>query len=483
MTTSTLLSRSFLSKLMAWGFNGRRDYNQVLGYPDSITSEMMYALYERRGISGRAVNSAPEATWSSLPEVKGNEKVAELLQLLGRRHNLWGNIMQADRLCAFDRFSVVLFGLPGKSETPAPKLKSVDDIKYVRSYGAGSVTVYKYDPDRGSERYGQPELYKIQVTVAALQQASTTAMATASIDLIVHWTRVLHVVDNPLQGNLFGIPRMVPIYNTLLDLQKVTGSGAENFWLTANRGMQVDIDKDMSLQKGDAEALSAELDEYQHQLRRFIRTRGVKINNLGSNVPDPGNTFEMLISELAAATNIPQRMLLGAEAGQLASAQDRANWADYIDRRYKLFAEPYVMLPLLRLFERLGLVEAQASESVEYKWVSAFKQNPLEDSQTMSAKARALINLSRQSQYGTPYVGMKEGRVWLGLPPELPSDDELPMAKATANGTAAGTAKQGGSKATGGAGGNDGSGNSGGGASNDPNAPSGDAASAPGTQN
>jgi uncharacterized membrane protein YgcG len=241
--------------------------------------------------------------------------------------------------------------------------------------------------------------------------------------------------------------------------------------------MQVDVDKEMTLSDGDAAALSDEVDEYQHQLRRVLRTRGVKVTNLGSDLADPTGTFSTLLSLLAAATNIPQRILIGAEAGQLASAQDRANWAEFIARRRITYAQVYVMLPVLRRLEGLGLLPVGEALKVQYVWPHAFHQSPLEESQTMSAKARALINLSRQSQYGTPYVGLKEGRIWLGLPPELSADDSFLMpAAAPSSGSKLG-GKQGGSQASGGAGGNDGSGDSGGGASNDPNAPSGDAAS------
>ena len=57
--------------------------------------------------------------------------------------------------------------------------------------------------------------------------------------------------------------------------------------------MQIDVDKDMELNSDDADDLTEEVDEYQHGMRRFIRTRGITIENLGSDVADPKNTFDV----------------------------------------------------------------------------------------------------------------------------------------------------------------------------------------------
>lgn len=466
---SSLIQRLLLAARAGLGFKGARDYYDVFGYPQIITPADMLARYERQDIAKRVVDQPPEATWAYPPTIEGDASALSVWGVLESQCQVSAALHQVDRLCNFDRYAIMWLGLAGKPDTPASRLSSPDDIKYITAHGAGDVRIVDYERNTSNERFGRPVMYEVTI-----QQESAT-----SVTVKVHWTRVVHVCDTPLKGNIFAVPRLQPVYNILTDIMKVAGASAETYWLMANRGMQVDIDKDMTLGAGDAEALSAELDEYQHQLRRYVRTRGVKINNLGSDVADPMNTFSTLLSLLAAATSIPQRILIGAEAGQLASEQDRANWAEFIDRRRRLYAQPYVLLPVFLQLERLGLLKAGVHSKLKYIWPEAFHQNPLEESQTMSAKARALINLSRQSQYGTPYVGMKEGRVWLGLPPELPADDELPMPKLDASKTGKNgkAQKQGGDPSTGGAGGNDGSGDSGGGASNDPNAPSGDNAS------
>jgi hypothetical protein len=184
----------------------------------------------------------------------------------------------------------------------------------------------------------------------------------------------------------------------------------------------------MELDSEDAKALSDEIDEYQHQLRRVLRTRGVKVDTLGSEVADPRGIFQTLLSDLAASTNIPQRILIGSEAGQLASEQDRANWADYIERRRKVFGQPYILKPTLRALEGLGYLSKDTADKATWEWPEAFHTSPLEESNIEAAEARAVVNLTRRNQYGNPLISDEEARRMLKFPSKVPAGETLPKA-------------------------------------------------------
>src|SRR5690606_4986055 len=195
--------------------------------------------------------------------------------------------------------------------------------------------------------------------------------------------------------------------------------------LTGNRGIQADVDKEMELDPSDAQDLSDELDEYMHSLRRIIRTRGVKLNPLGGEPPNPKEVFDMIIAIISGTTGIPKRILLGSEAGQLASEQDRANWAERIQDRRALVVEPYVLDPFIH---RLMSVRILREEEYEYKWPEAFRVSPLERAQTMAAQARAVGNLSRQVGNKNPMqiTSREEARNIVGLDGDLPESETLP---------------------------------------------------------
>lgn len=130
----------------------------------------------------------------------------------------------------------------------------------------------------------------------------------------------------------------------------------------------------------------------------------------------------MIMALVSGTTGIPRRILVGSEAGQLASEQDRANWAERIQERRALFANPSILDPTVMLLQTVGLVP---EGDFEWDWPSAFIQNPLEEGQTMAQTARAIGNISRQTGGSTPMqlISREEGRKILGYVDDLDESD------------------------------------------------------------
>jgi hypothetical protein len=133
------------------------------------------------------------------------------------------------------------------------------------------------------------------------------------------------------------------------------------------------------------------------------------------------------MATLAGATSIPQRILTGSEAGQLASEQDRANWATYIERRRKVFAEPYVLKPILLRLEELGYLKPEEAQKATFEWPEAFQTNPIEESSIRANDGRALVNYSRRAQFGNPIVTDEEVRRRMDLPDKPPAGETMPQ--------------------------------------------------------
>lgn len=414
MVSRGLLARLYSSLRGGMSFLGQRDVYQVFGYPRILGVDDLLAKYERQDIAARIVDTPAEEMWAYPPVVKGESGFDTQWKAFtdAHGHRLWPAVTQADKLCSFDVFSALYLGLPGNPALPAPKVSKPEDLRYIMAHGAGSIEIDSYNRDQTNPRFGLPEYYSLQI-------------AESEMTVKVHHSRIVHIVDRPLQGRVTSNPRLANIYNLLDDLLKVGGGSAETYWLTGNRGMQIDVDKDMQLTTDDADDLQAEIDEYQHQLRRVLRTRGVKVNTLGAEIADPTGPFKVTLALLAAATGIPQRILMGAEAGQLASEQDRANWAEYVERRRKNFAEPYMFMPLFESLANIGLLPVTKTPPI-FEWPSAFHQSPLEKAQTQAQFARSVVNLSRQAMEGFPLATLEECRVVLGLPSDVPAGQKLP---------------------------------------------------------
>jgi hypothetical protein len=132
-----------------------------------------------------------------------------------------------------------------------------------------------------------------------------------------------------------------------MDLEKVVGGGAEAFWRRADRGMQLDLDPTIDVSQEQKDAMKVQLEEYEHELRRILTTRGVKINELGSDVADFKSPVDAIMALISAGTGIPQRVLMGSEQGKLAAKQDRANWDNRVTDRQSDFAGPLVLRPFI----------------------------------------------------------------------------------------------------------------------------------------
>ncbi len=406
-----LISRLQLANRAGLQFGGKRDLYDVFGYKKQLTTDDFLGKYIRQDICARIIDAPPDATWSNPPELEAEEALVNAWDTMVKVHDIFGTLNRVDRLARLNHFSVLLLGVNDK------------ELLWMRAVGSRQVDSIKFNNNQRDPRFGQPMSYKIRFDDPALKSISSGSVTVEGLkDIVVPHERAIHIVEKPLEDNVTGIPIIEKVYNLLDDLLKVGGGTSEMYWLSARAGLQADIDPEMDLDPGDAALLSEEIEEYQHQLRRVIRTRGVTLKDLGSETPSPKDIFDMLLGLISGTTGIPKRILLGSEAGELASAQDRANWAERIDERRSLFCEPRVLNPLVLRFQTLGLLP---EGEFEWEWKSAFLQNPLEEGQTMAQKARAIGNISRQTGNQMPMqlTTREEARNIIGLEGDLAESD------------------------------------------------------------
>ena len=445
-TLSALLSRSQLGNLAGVQFEGNRKLYEIFGYKKHPTPDDFLAKYARQDLVTRIIDAPAAAIWANPPVIEDKALNDEWIAL-NRKVKLWNGLYRADRLARLNPYSILLCGFDD-SGSLANKVnpENVKELLYVRAIGARLIEEITFNSNPRSPRFGFPETYKVSFDDPTLKSSTNGRTTTKHVkELVVHHSRVIHVVENPLEDEVFGIPIIEKVYNLLDDLLKVSGGTAEMYWLAGNRGIQVNVDKEMEINPTDAAALADEIDEYMHQLRRFVRTRGVDMNVLESKPPNPKEVFSMIINLISGTTGIPTRILLGSEAGQLASEQDRANWAERIDERRDLFAEPNMLWPLVDLFQEVGVL---GEGEVVFDWPSAFIQNPLEIGQTQAQTARAIGNISRQTGNKAPMqlTSRIEARELLGFEGDLdeseiiePPEEDAPIGAPPASGRGTGS--------------------------------------------
>lgn len=367
---SSLISRARFSNIAGITFDGSRDLYQALGYQRQLYARDYRARYKRNAVAARIVEAKPLDTWRGGGEVFENDDpeketpFEQQFEELNERLKLWNVFQKTDILAGLGHYAVILLGAPGKLDTPLESM-SADELKYISIYAEEDATIAQWDTEETSPRYGLPTFYTLKRTAAA----STGATNTISFQKRVHYSRIIHVADGLLDDPVFGTPRLERVWNLLDDLEKVTGGGAEAFWKRADQGMQFDIDPTMDLKPEQVTEMKAEIDNYNHGLKRFLRTRGMKIHSLGSDVAAFKDPASAILEQISAGIGIPARVLMGSEQGKLAAEQDSIKYYRSIEARRKEYAENQVVRPFVDRLIELGALDEPKEYGVRWSQV------------------------------------------------------------------------------------------------------------------
>lgn len=411
-------------------YEGDRNYNKVLGYPEDIDITDYYARYKRQSLAGRIVDLPAIDTWAKPPKISEDDNedtpFVKAWKVLVKDRHVWSTLSRADRLSGIGEFGIILVGAKsdGGLETPLKQneLKSPKDILYLRPFSEMSVEVGKTDDDKNSERYGQPLTYKVKL------------VGDTNTSTEIHYTRTIHLADGKLDNEVYGTPRLEGVWNDLLDMVKFVGGTAEATWLNMRPGTAISTKDKYKLDKSDA-AKTARIEEakrFQHDVLRFLRLDGQEPISMGQGiVMDPEPPFAVTLSLISGKTGIPQRKLVGSAQGQLASAkEDTRQWAGTIAGRQQSYAEPEVLRPFIDWLIWSGAIPApgQGSYDVgtlddagnERTWPSIIEQTDEERatiSRSRSTAAKQLV-----SPGGKLPINLNEQREILGFPPVEPGE-------------------------------------------------------------
>jgi hypothetical protein len=408
-------------------FGGARDYYAILGYLADPQPSDYRARYDRDPIASRIIEFPPEETWRDTPTIKdGKDKDAkddtpfcDAWSAFAERLHVYSYCQRVDTLAGIGTFGLLHIGVAGEGDLQAPvmRVRDPNNIIYLQAYGEESVEVYEWQTDPSSPRYGLPHIYRI--AVRHMDGKSKSNFSSKSV--LIHWSRCIHVAEGLLENEVFGRPRLQRVVNLLDDLLKVVGGSAEATWLLMRKGFVLDIDPTMDdMDEAQTEALNAQFEEYEHGIRRFIKTRGLKVNDLGSETVDPAGLFDAILTLISVATHIPKRILQGSEAGELASSQDAANWAGYVAGRQLNFAEPVILRPLIDRLIQWKVIPAPSNKRYTAVWDALFEMSDEEKARIADLWATAIQKMS--TALGHPVVTAEEFRGELTpFPAKLPT--------------------------------------------------------------
>lgn len=329
----------------------KRDLYDVLGYKKDLTFQDYNNRYKRGDIAKRIIDAYPNATWRKKPIVSEmKEKPTafdEEWQTFVKEKKVWHYLSRVDRISGIGEYGLLYMGFDDGGELSKP-VERASELLYMSPCNQGNAPIKTWIVDPKDPRYGLPETYSLNVRNFSGENASTAR--------IVHHSRVIHVAEDLNDNDVYGTPRLEGIMNRLQDLDLICGGSAEMFWRGAFPGYAIIADEDADLTAQDMDDLEEEIQDYMHDLQRYIRLAGAKIEGLDMQVADPSKHFDVQIKIIGGAKGIPIRILLGSERGELASSQDERGFNENVDVRRVDYAEPTILRPFIGKQIEVGIL-------------------------------------------------------------------------------------------------------------------------------
>jgi len=409
--SSFSLIRGMLAKALGFGFQGQRDLYTALGYTKELKFDNYMSKYSRQDIAKAVVEAPVLESWKDAPLVlevnatrkqdeKGRPEPSDFEQkwrelAADKQLKLLHYLSRADILSGIGRYAILYLGLDGLSATEGPNKPATGNKKllFVTPFSEANAKIKSYVSDQDNPRFGKPEMY--EVTFA---NAEATGAGGGTSTMQVHWTRTIHISEGALESDIFGTPRLEAVFNRLDDLEKVVGGSGEAFWQQGFPGLHFDIRDDADIDDQTLPDLKEATEKYVHRLERVIRTQGVDVKTLTSQIADPSKLVAVYLDLISGTTQIPKRVLIGSERGELASTQDETRWAKKVTTRRTNHINPNILdQAILRLIE-FGILPAPGAEGWTYIWPDLYGPSDSDRAETNKKRTDALVAYANAPQ-------------------------------------------------------------------------------------
>lgn len=315
------------------------------GYPASLNFFNFWNMYRRFGIAQNVVELPVEMSWLRPPNVESEDKqFNKELEKLEEAVRLFQRLKGLDVRQRVGRYAGMFMRVRDSKAPNLPiegKLAGVGAIMQMIPLYEGQLEVLEIDNDPTSERYTLPKMYQFN----ASSPGSRNEKAADSFS--IHPDRIVIAAEGADNGGIYGIPALEAVYNSLMDLRKVIGGGAEGFYKNAAQNIVFEL-KDAASATGNKELLDQFNEHYddfaRNRSRRALWTPGLEAKPLNSEMMSPKDAFNCALNDVAAGSRpmIPTTILIGQQTGRLASQEDSRGFLASINSRNENFVSEMV---------------------------------------------------------------------------------------------------------------------------------------------
>lgn len=260
-------------------------------------------------------------------------------------------------------------------------------LLFMRSFDESLVQITQYEADKNNPRFGMPVMYRITLNDPHTQH-SGVGLPIATV--MVHWTRILHLADNLMSSEVFGIPRMRPVLNNIINLQKLSGATGEAAWGGAFPGITFTTNPQLG---GDVAVnynqVEDAVDSYFNRAQRHLIGEAMEIGTIGPQAIDLSPQITNQINLICIQLEVPMRIFMGSERGELASGQDDGNWVGRLKFRQQAYLTPRLICPFIDRMITVGVLP-EPKEGYSVKWPELDTVDPKDAAAVATAITNAL---------------------------------------------------------------------------------------------
>lgn len=314
----------------------KHDFQMDFGYKDDVDFYDLYEIYKRNGVAKAVVNKTANKTWETMPRLLEKEKQhdetgieAEIRKKFASVR-FWQQLKETDKRSLVGEYAGVIFQLKdGKSfDQPVDRVPGgIDGLVSLIPAWEGQLQISEWDQDQKSPTYGQPKRMTFTESSVDSDQGKTRSFYVHP-DRVVIWSQ---------DRTTFNDSGLEASYNALVDMVKIRGAGGEGFWKAAKNQPVLEANDNVNFAQlaqmlgTDIEGIPEELDnvvaDWSKGFDQSLMLQGMKAYNVAVNLPSTGkDSYEIAAREVAAAWDIPEKVLFGNQTGERASTEDAASW-------------------------------------------------------------------------------------------------------------------------------------------------------------
>jgi hypothetical protein len=393
--------RQQFTHMLGVSHNDNRDIYQEFGYVHNPSFNQLYEIAVEHPMANRLVFGMSKSCWRDGFTVYADddddakEVLDDEITKLNNK-GMTGVLERADVLSRIGKFSCLFVGVPDGLPTNEPVGPvSGDGFKsiYFKAFAYDGIEIYSQVQEISDPRFGLPEYYRVQKMARDNSEKDTVLTS-----MLVHWTRIVHMVENPLDSDVEGIPYLRPVYNTLLDVMKTSGGSSEAFFRNVQRIIVNEIDPSfaatLSSNKEAQDSINESTKNFTNKMQNQIVTSGGKIKQLTSNMASPKDTFMVSVNNICAYSGYPVRAFTGEGGGQYSGEEDQLAVNNLIADRQKAKCAGYVQ-QVMQILNRAGMVKLNELEDYRF---------PLQEASTETKKAE--VNLKKAQTFQAVMQGM-----------------------------------------------------------------------------